>query len=66
MKTLKVMSIIGIIWFTLSFLFLFAFFESDLEASAGWGMLGLLYAIPFSITTLVVSLKLEKSNTSSN
>lgn len=51
------MSIIGIVWFSLSLVFILAFFESDLEASSGWGMLGMLYAIPFAIVALVKSNK---------
>lgn len=54
------MSIIGIVWFTLSLICILAFFESDIEASAGWGMLGMLYAIPLAIVGLVKSNKPKK------
>jgi len=54
------MSIIGIVWFSLSLICIFAFFESDLEASAAWGMLGMLYAIPLAIVGLVKSNKPDK------
>lgn len=57
---MKIMSIIGIIWFSLSFLFILVFLNEDMEAAAGWGLLGMLYAIPYSIVGLV------KSNKSSN
>jgi uncharacterized oligopeptide transporter (OPT) family protein len=57
---MKIMSIIGIVWFSLSLICIFAFFESDLEASAGWGMLGMLYAIPLAIVGLVKSKKPDK------
>jgi len=51
------MSIIGIVWFSLSLICIASFIESDLEASAGWGMLGMLYAIPLAIVGLVKSNK---------
>ncbi|MBM3453500.1 MAG: SHOCT domain-containing protein [Bacteroidetes bacterium] len=59
---MKIMSIIGIVWFSLSLLFILALFESDLEAAAGWGMLGMLYAIPLSIVGLINSNNEKKSN----
>ena len=62
---MKVMSIIGIIWFSISLIFLFAFMQDDTQASIGWGMLGLLYAIPYSITGLVIALKNQKNSTDS-
>jgi hypothetical protein len=61
-KNMKSMSIIGIVWFTLSLLCIIGFYESDLEASAGWGMLGMLYAIPLSIVSLVNSKKAKNNN----
>lgn len=60
---MKIMSIIGIVWFSLSLLCILAFYESDLEAAAGWGLLGMLYAIPLSIVGLINSNK--KQNNSS-
>ncbi len=55
---MKTMSIIGIVWFSLSLLCVLAFSGSyDLEAAAGWGVLGLLYAIPYAIVGLVKSSK---------
>ena len=54
------MSIIGIFWFSLSLICIFAFLESDIEASAGWGLLGMLYAIPLAIVGLVKSNKPDK------
>ena len=54
------MSIIGIVWFSLSLICILAFLESDIEASAGWGMLGMLYAIPLAIVGLVKSNKPDK------
>lgn len=57
---MKKMSIIGIVWFSLSLICILAFLESDIEASAGWGMLGMLYAIPLAIVGLVKSNKPKK------
>ncbi len=54
------MSIIGIVWFSLSLICILAFLESDIEASAGWGVLGMLYAIPLAIVGLVKSNKPKK------
>jgi len=60
---MKVMSIIGIVWFSLSFLFITAFMNVDLEAAAGWGILGMAYAIPYSIVGLVKSKNASKKET---
>jgi fumarate reductase subunit C len=57
---MKVMSIIGIVWFSLSLLFIISLIESDANAAAGWGILGLLYAIAFAIVSLVKSLSKGK------
>ncbi|MBP8782210.1 MAG: SHOCT domain-containing protein [Paludibacteraceae bacterium] len=57
---MKIMSIIGIVWFSLSLICILAFLESDIEASAGWGVLGMLYAIPLAIVGLVKSNKPKK------
>jgi hypothetical protein len=57
---MKVMSIIGIVWFSLSLLFIVSLIESDPNAAAGWGILGLLYAIAFAIVALVKSLSKAK------
>ena len=54
---MKVMSIIGIVWFSLSMLCVLGFSDSDPDASLGWGILGLIYAIAFAIVALVQSLK---------
>jgi hypothetical protein len=62
---MKVMSIIGIVWFTISPIFVFVFMNDNTQASIGWGMLGLFYAIPYSITGLVVALKNHKNSTDS-
>ncbi len=49
------MSIIGIVWFSLSLICIVTFLYSDMVAAAGWGILGMLYAIPYSIVGLVKS-----------
>jgi len=63
---MRVMSIIGIVWFSLSLFCMFAFMDVDVDASLGWGLLGLLYALPYSITGLVLSLKTTNTNSSSS
>lgn len=57
MKVVKVMSIIGIVWFAICLMGLLACLEDDYEAAAGAGLFGLLYAIPFAIVGLVASSK---------
>ena len=59
---MKTMSIIGIVWFSISFLFIISFIDSDANAAIGWGILAILYALPFSIAVLVQS---NKKNISS-
>ncbi len=59
---MKVMSIIGIVWFSISLLFVIAFANNDKTASLGWGMMGLMYALPYSIVGLVAENK-KKTNT---
>lgn len=59
---MKVLSIIGIVWFSFSLISVIYFSNSDTYAAAGWGMLGLLYAIPFSIICLMRSTKSPDSS----
>ena len=61
---MKVMSIIGIVWFSLSLIFVMVLIETNITAAAGWGILGLIYAIPFSIVGLVKSNIPTKSESS--
>jgi len=62
MKVLKVMSIIGIIWFSLSLIFIVYLNKiGNVQASLGWGILGMLYAIPYSIVGLNMSARKNKS-----
>jgi len=58
----KVMSIIGIVFFSLSLVLVVAFAESDVEAAAGWGMFAAIYGVGYSITTLVKVKKAINSN----
>jgi len=50
---MRVMSIIGIIWFSITLLGMMDQADVDWEAAAGLGFLGLLYAIPYSIVGLI-------------
>jgi len=54
MNTRKVMAIIGLVWGALSLFCIISFSVTDVEASMGWGMLALLYFIPFCIVMLCV------------
>lgn len=62
MKTLKVMSIVGIVWFSLSFVCIAGFMESDIEASAGWGFLSTMYGIAYAIVGLVQAGRWKTAN----
>jgi hypothetical protein len=54
---LKILSIIGIAWFSFSFIIICALSSSNPNGAAGWGILGLLYAIAYAIVGLIQSLK---------
>ncbi|CAM3653922.1 SHOCT domain-containing protein [Rheinheimera salexigens] len=60
-----VMSIIGIVWFSLSLIFILAFMDTDVDAAMGWGMLGMLYAIPYAIVGIVTTKKKSKDDSTS-
>jgi hypothetical protein len=60
-----VMSIIGIVWFSLSLLFILAFMDTDVDAAMGWGFLGMLYAIPYAIVGIVTTKKSKKHEATS-
>lgn len=51
------MSIIGICWFSLMFITMAAWQDSDPDAAIGAGYLAILYALPLSIVGLVKSSK---------
>ena len=51
------MSIIGICWFSLMFICMAAYADSDPDAAIGAGMFAVLYALPLSIVGLVKSNK---------
>lgn len=57
---MKAMSIIGIVWFSLSILFIIGFNNNANDEAVGWGILGMLYAIPYAIAGLVFSYKKPK------
>jgi hypothetical protein len=61
LKVMTVMAVLGIIWYVLSSIFIIALVYEDWEASQGWAILGLGYAIAFSIVTFVKA-KLKSSN----
>jgi hypothetical protein len=51
---MKVLSIIGIVWFSFTLLIsIIARMNSNEIGAAEWGILGLLYALPYSIVGLV-------------
>ena len=58
---MKAMSIIGIVWFSISLFFIIVFLDNNSDASAWWALLGLLYALPFAITVLVKSNQKQKT-----
>ncbi len=64
MKTLKVMSIIAIIWSSISFFAITYLLDFDNEAAAGWGILLFLYSLPFSIVVLTHTNKKDKKKKS--
>ncbi|MCK5874227.1 MAG: hypothetical protein P1U78_09425 [Alcanivoracaceae bacterium] len=53
MSAVKVMSIIGMIFFPICLLLIAGFAESDVEAAAGWGVFASIYGIGYAITTFV-------------
>ena len=58
MKTLKIMSIIGIVFAIFCLGCIFTWSNSyDYEAGLGWGMFGMLYLIAYAIVGLVQSVK---------
>lgn len=61
---MKVLSIIGIVWFSLSLICVVGLNNEMNEEAVGWGMLGLLYAIAYSIVGLIESNKKNKSTRS--
>ena len=61
---MKVMSIIGIVWFSLSLICVIGFSNNMNNEAVGWGMLGMLYAIPYSIVGLIQSNKKNKAEKS--
>ena len=55
---MKTLSIIGIIWATICFMFIILFNNRvDYEAGIGWGIFATFYLLAFSITALVKAIK---------
>ena len=64
MKTIKVMSIIGIIILGVSLFFLFASIGMEsYEGAAGFGIIAILFALPYTIACLVISSKVTSKKT---
>ena len=55
MKTLKVMSIIGLVWFGLMFIAIIAYMDNDTAGVIGAGLWAVIYGIAFAIVGLVKS-----------
>lgn len=51
MKTIKIMSIVGMVIFTLSFFIIGLAGESEIETSLGWGAIASMYGIAYAITS---------------
>ena len=61
MNTVKIMSIIGIVFFTFCFLFIVLLINiNDYFSAAGWGVWSVFYGIPLSIVCLVQANKKVK------
>lgn len=58
------MSIIGIVWFSLSLICVIGLSNSMNDEAVRWGMLGMLYAIPYSIVGLIQSNKKKQTEKS--
>ena len=64
MKTIKVMSIIGVVFLGISLFFLFAAITMDIyEGAAGFGIIAILFSLPYTITCLVISSKVTSNKT---
>jgi Mg2+ and Co2+ transporter CorA len=57
MKILKILSIIGIVLSSISFISIMYLIDFDPEAASGWGIILFLYFLPLSIVVLVHSTK---------
>jgi len=63
MKTLKIMSIVGIVWFSLCFLgWALCSADSDYYTAAGYAIYETAYGLALSIVTLVQAVKHKKDN----
>lgn len=57
-----VMSIIGVIFFSLVLIFMIGVSDTDLEAAIGLGLLGMVYGIAYSIVGIATTRKKKRSN----
>jgi hypothetical protein len=55
LKPLKIMGILGIVWYAISSICIIAFAQEDYETYIGWVFLGLGYAVAFAIVALIKS-----------
>ena len=53
MKTLKTMSILGLVMAGICYMFVAVFMDNDPKAAIGWGVIAILYLIAYSIVGLV-------------
>lgn len=60
MKAIKVLSIIGMVFFPLCLIIMVAVIETDVEAALGWGMFSVFYGLGLSITAFVQANKQSK------
>jgi hypothetical protein len=61
MKAVKVLSIIGMVLFPLSFIITGALAESDPQGAAGWGIIAALYGLAYAITVFVKTKNLDQT-----
>ena len=54
MKYLKVLSIVGIIWFSVCLLLVIAYIDKNDGIAAVWGFCSVIFAIPYSVSVFFV------------
>ena len=60
MKTLKILSIIGLVIGGIGFICFFMFIDADIEVAAGWGFYSSVYLIALSIVGVIKSRALKE------
>lgn len=53
MKSLKILSIVGLGWFGLCFICIVSFMNNDIDVAVGWGIWAVLYGIALAVVSLV-------------